>query len=116
MRGKGNLAYALLMIITIMIFLTMYDPAALDIADEYIGLLPSIILLTISVYGINHARGPAVIGSFIMLGIGLAIMTGELNTMNILIPDILTPSLTLQKLQALIVVLATILGGGIPPN
>ena len=108
--AKNNMALALVMIGIMAAFFAFYDPTELDIADEYIGFLPSIILITISMYGVKNARGSAIIGAFIMLGVGFALLTGELNTMGIIIPDILTATFTLQYLQAVIVLFCTIIG------
>ena len=67
-------------------------------------------MITISMYGVKNARGSAIIGAFIMLGVGFALLTGELNTMGIIIPDILTATFILQYLQAVIVLFCTIIG------
>ena len=108
--AKSNMALAMVMVIIMAVFFAFYDTATLDIADEYIGLLPSILLITVSMYGVKNARGSAIIGAFIMLGVGFALLTGELNTMGIIIPDILTATFTLQYLQAVIVLFCTIIG------
>ena len=49
-------------------------------------------------------------GACLASGVGFAYMTGTLNTMGILIPDLLTPALTLPYLQLLIIVFFGIIG------
>ena len=109
-RKNANMALVMIMIITMTVFFAFYDTATMDIANEYIGLLPSVLLITISIYGTKTARGPAIVGAFIMLGVGFALLTGELNTMGILVPDILTATFTLGYLQTVIVLASTIIG------
>ena len=103
--------FVMIMICAMIAFFVFYDTATLDIAEEYIGLIPSIMLIVICIYGVNNASGSTMrVGAYLMLGVGFALMSGVLNTMGMLIPDILTASLTLQYLQILIVVVCTIIG------
>jgi len=111
--AKNNMWTVMMMIGIMVLFFAFYDTASLDIADEYIGFIPSIMLITISIYGVKNAKGSATVGAFIMLGVGFALLTGELNTMGIWIPDILTATFTLQYLQAVIVLLITIIGAAV---
>jgi len=108
--AKSNMALAMVMVIIMAVFFAFYDTATLDIADEYIGLLPSILLITASMYGVKNARGSAIVGAFIMLGVGFALLTGELNTMGILVPGILTIAFPLRYLQIVIVLFITLIG------
>jgi len=108
--ARNNMALTMVMIIGMLVFFAFYDTAALDMADEYIGLLPSILLITVCIYGAKNAHGAAIVGAFIMLGVGFALLSGELNTMGILIPDILTATFTIQYLQIVIVVGSTLIG------
>ena len=77
---------------------------------DYISLIPSLILIFIGIYTLSNTQGLVVLGGFLMLGIGFAFMTGVLNTLGILIPDIITPNLTLGNIQLLIVVFSGVIG------
>ena len=103
--------FVMIMICAMIAFFVFYDTATLDIAEEYIGLIPSIMLIVICIYGVKNASGSTMrVGAYLMLGVGFALMSGVLNTMGMLIPDILTATFTLQYLQAVIVLVCTILG------
>jgi len=108
--AKNSMALTLVMIGIMVVFFAFYDTGTLDIVDEYIGFIPSIMLIAVSIYGVKNARGSAIVGAFIMLGVGFSLLTGELNTMGIFIPEILTATFTLQYLQAVIVLFCTIIG------
>ena len=99
---------SVLMIFALVVVLVVY-PTGFDFVDEYIQLIPSIILVFAGIYG---AKGEGVVktGACLAAGVGFAYMTGTLNTMGILIPDLLTPALTLPYLQLLIVVFFGIIG------
>ena len=101
------------MIAVMVVFFAFYDTTTLDVTDEYIGLLPSILLITVCIYGTKNAHGSAIIGTFIMLGIGFALLTGELNTMGILVPEILSATFTLPYLQIVIILFTTIIGAAV---
>ena len=77
---------------------------------DYISIIPSLILIFIGIYTLSNTQGLIVLGGFLMLGIGFAFMTGELNTLGILIPDIITPNLTLGNIQLLIVIFSGVIG------
>jgi len=109
-RRKGNMALVLMMIVVMLIFFVLYQDANLTIADEYLELLPTIFVLAMATYGIKTSSGVTVTGSFIMLGVGFSLLTNELNNLGVIIPDILTATLTLPRLQALIIALSTIIG------
>jgi hypothetical protein len=77
---------------------------------DYISLIPSLILIFVGIYTLSNTQGLVVLGGFLMLGIGFAYLTGMLNTLGILIPDIITPNLTLGNIQLLIVVFSGVIG------
>ena len=81
-----------------------------DFAIEYVFLMPSLILIMMSIYGIINSQHYVLMGSFFMLGIGFAVFTGNLNTLGILIPDLITPNLTLQNIQLIMIVFSGIIG------
>lgn len=109
MRGN-NLFYTLLIIVVMILALQEYDNVNLDITTEYIQLLPGLLVTVASLYGVKNSCGPMLTGAFFMFGCGLALLTAQLNTVNILIPTILTADFPLKHLQVLIVVLSTIIG------
>lgn len=92
-------------------YLFILEPMGISITEEYIGFIPSLILFVFGVYGVKMTRIPAAKPvSFLVIGLSFAFFTGELNSFGVIIPDILTDSFTLQYLQALLVVLSTIIG------
>jgi len=112
-KADSNLIYILLLIVFMAIFYVLFDSPTVQFRflTEYIGVMPSLVLVVVGVYGVKRStQGPGLLGSFIMLGLGFAYMTDQLNTLGILIPDILTPNLTLPYLQLIIVILSTVIG------
>lgn len=109
--AKNSMMLTLVMILVMMAFFVYYDKPNMDMAEEYIVLMPSLILVTISIYGIKNSRGSApIVGSFIMLGVGFALLSDVLNTLGVIIPDLLTATFTLPYLQALLIFFSTIIG------
>ena len=98
-------------IIAILLFMvTVGVDFNLDIQDDFIPMIPSLVLIVSGIFGIADTRGSMVMGGFMVLGVGFAVMTGQLNTMGILIPDLITPSLTLQNIKLLLIVFSGIIG------
>lgn len=93
-----------------LIYMWTLNPIGIDITEEYIGFIPVTVLFMFSIYAIKETRGTHKIIAYITLGISFAALTAQLNTLNIIIPDILTPSFTLGYLQALIVLISLITG------
>ena len=113
--GKGLFkSYQNMAVIVILVALTylfILQPVGVDIATEYIQFIPSLILFVFAIYGAKTTKIPAAKPiSFLIMGLSFAIFTGQLNTFGILIPDILTDSLTLEYLQMLLVFFSTIIG------
>ena len=108
-KNMGFMA-SVLMIFALVVVLVVY-PTGFDFVDEYIQLIPSIILVFAGIYSAkSDGNGVVKTGACLASGVGFAYMTGTLNTMGILIPDLLTPALTLPYLQLLIIVLFGIVG------
>lgn len=110
-RKNSNLAFGLAMIILFMGYY-LYAPE-LSILTEYISLLPSLLLITVSVYGIRTTHGPTTIGGFAVLGTGLALLTSQLYDFNVIIPALLSPTLTLPYLQVIIIIFSIIIGAAL---
>ena len=98
-------------IIAILMFIVLAGNRwGFDFALEYVSLIPSMILIMMSIYGIINNTDFVLMGSFFMLGIGFAVMTGQLNTLGIIIPSLITPTLPLRYLQLVIIVFNGIIG------
>lgn len=98
-------------IIAILMFIVLAGNRwGFNFALEYVSLMPSLILIMMSIYGIINNQDFVLMGSFFMLGIGFAVMTGQLNTLGILIPDMITTTLPLRYLQLIIIVFSGIIG------
>jgi len=98
-------------IIAILMFIVLAGNRwGFNFAVEYVSLIPSMILIMMAIYGIINNQDFVLMGSFFMLGIGFAVMTGQLNTLGILIPDMITPALPLRYIQLIIIVFSGIIG------
>jgi len=111
--GRRNSLTGVLLVLLIAAVILIYSPyAELDLSTEYLQLLPSLILVVVAMYGAKGTRGHNQVLAFILVGVGLAMMAGQLNGLGVLIPDIITeyPTLTVAYIQALIVVASAIMG------
>ncbi len=98
-------------IIAILMFIVIAGNTwGFDFALEYVSLMPSLILIMMSIYGIMNTHDFVLMGGFMMLGIGFAVMTGQLNTLGILIPDLITAALPLRYIQLIIIMFSGIIG------
>ena len=118
MGRKNNLGFifSVLMVFALVVVFMVYTDIDFGFVDEYISLIPSIIIIFAGIYGVNETNGGMLVGAFLVLGIGFAYLTGELNTLGILIPEILTASLTLPYLQLIIVIFSGIIGAILSQN
>jgi len=103
------------MIVIIMLvaltYLFILQPVGVNITTEYIQFMPSLILFVFAIYGAKNTTIPSAKPvAFLVMGLSFAVFTGQLNSFDIIIPEILTESFTLQYLQALLVVFSTIIG------
>ena len=101
-----------LLTVILLIAYFMYAPE-IDVTTEYISLLPSVLIIVTSVYGIKRTRGSSTIAAFAVLGTGFALLTSQLNGFGVIVPDMLTPTLTLGYLQVLIIIFSTIIGAAL---
>ena len=110
-RKDRQLVVGLFMIVIMVIVVTSLPVGYnMNISADFISLIPSLLLMVISVYSINSNRGGFVIGGFGMLGIGGALMIGQLNTLGVWIPDLVTANLTVINMKLLSVVGCLMLG------
>lgn len=101
----------LIVVLFVFIYFFSLNPGGLDITDEYLSLLPSVILLVASLYGAKNTNGLYGVLAMFMVGVSLALVAGELNTLNVIIPDwLLNHTITLEYLQAGVILLSTVLG------
>jgi len=110
-RKQDPMIFGLTTVIILIAYFNYAD--VLDVTTEYISLLPSLLIIVTSIYGIKHTRGSSTIAAFAVLGTGFALMTSQLNGFGVIIPDMLTPTLTLGYLQVLIIVFSTIIGAAL---
>ena len=111
MGKQGDMLFGLLTVILLIAYF-MYAPE-IDVTTEYISLLPSVLIIVTSVYGIKRTRGSSTIAAFAVLGTGFALLTSQLNGFGVIVPDMLTPTLTLGYLQVLIIIFSTIIGAAL---
>ncbi len=105
---------AVVMVIFIVITLTYIGSDVgftQDMQDDFITILPGLSIFVVGAFAL------AVIGSsvfaiagFGVMGLGLAVLVEEMNTTEILIPDILTTSFTLGDLQITVLVFFILIG------
>lgn len=111
-RGSYNihlLAISLIVVGIILYYMPQFG-LDLDVAEYFRYCWPGLMLLLFSIYGLTRATGQTRIIAFIMVGIAFALLSGELNTGGILIPSLLTPDITIERLQLGIVVLSGVIG------
>jgi len=108
---QGDMLFGLLTVILLIAYF-MYAPE-INVTTEYISLLPSVLIIVTSVYGIKRTRGSSTIAAFAVLGTGFALLTSQLNGFGVIVPDMLTPTLTLGYLQVLIIIFSTIIGAAL---
>lgn len=110
-RGTWALFTGFGAVIAILMFLVIMGPQfGFTFQNEYTALIPSLVLIIIGIFGIGDTSSYMVMGGFMTLGIGFAYMTGQLNTLGILIPDLITANLTLQNIQLLIIFMSGVVG------
>ena len=102
----------IVMIVSIFVFIYLLslNPIQIDITDEYLTLLPSLILLVFSIYSVQKTSGTAGVMAFGLLGLSLAYLTSTFYALGIIVNNIVTPTFTLQYLQAVIVLMSIVLG------
>ncbi len=102
---------AVISVLIALTYLFILQPVGVDIAEEYIQFIPSLILFVFAIYGAKTTAIPAAKPiAFLIMGLSFAIFTGQLNSFGIIIPEILTESLTIEYLQMLLVFFSTIIG------
>jgi len=110
-KNKNNMLYSMLIAFILIVVLVLYTGGELTIADEYLALLPYLIVVLVGIYGIKNTNSISGIGAYAMTGVGFALMVYELNTLDFpMITDLLSVTFTIQYLQAIIIIIFTIAG------
>ena len=111
MGRKNNLFYSMIIAFLLIGILVLYTGVELTIADEYLALLPYLVVILAGAYGIKNTHGITGIVAYAMTGIGFALMAYELNALGFpMVTDLLSVTFTIQYLEALIIIVFTIAG------
>jgi len=99
-------------IATVMFLVLVGEDVGFDssLASDFVMFMPSLFMMFIGVALLSVYRGSYVMGGFIMLGIGVSHLTGTLNDLSILVPDLLTTNFTITNLQLVIIIFAALIG------
>ena len=112
--GKFMGLFPVLMLVFISGMVLMWYPGLdLQAADEYLVLLPSLFLIVVSLYGAKQTRDFNRVLAYALVGVGFAMMAGQLDALGVWTPDLLPASLSLQYFQALLVALGVIVGAAL---
>lgn len=85
-----------------------------DTTNVFITMLPSIGALVIGGYVISSGDDWIFVpAGFFAIGCGLALMTGSMNDLGVLIPEMIAEDISLGELQGLIISLVTIVGAAL---
>lgn len=78
---------------------------------DYATLLPGLVIFVVGTAMLRvTGTGSFAVPAFGLVGIGLAILVGEMNTVGVLIPDILTATFTIADLQLVVIIFFVLLG------
>lgn len=114
MRKNSQLIYALLIALILIIVFSQYTGAELLITDQYLVLMPYLLICLVGIFGVKNTKGVLGIFSYALFGVGLALTAYELNTLGApIITDHLSLTFTIQHLQASIVILCVIVGAAL---
>lgn len=103
-----------ILIVTVM-FLGDYAPSlgiSSSLTDMFIQVIPGVFITLLGLVGASKARGASIVGSFMAIGVGLALLLGEMNTAGILTEWILS-GVTLIQVQGIVIIFTIIFGGAI---
>ena len=105
------MALTLVFVLCMIVFLVTNTDPGLQVATEYLNLLPGTIFLIITLYAVKNSRGAPQVGAWFFVGVALAYLADMLNTAGAIIPTwLINWGCTLQYLQALLIIGSTGLG------
>lgn len=106
---KNDIVF-IIVLLTVLIYIALY-PAELGlpatISDNMIDIIPGIIVALMGFKGYHDSRGINRSLSLILLGVGLALFTGTINTMGLITVEMFN-GLTIMQLQTWIIILSTL--------
>lgn len=111
-KKNSNLLYSMLLVVFMGIFFVLFVSPAINFnfGQQYIFLIPSLIMLLVSIYGIKNTKpGPGKLGCFFILGLTFAFMVDQFNTLGMMTAEILH-GLTVLQFQLGLVILTTCVG------
>ena len=107
----NNMALVLAFLLCMIAYFVYNTDPGLQIATEYISLLPVTIFLVITLYAVKSSRGVSYVGAWFFVGVALAYLTSNLNTLGVIVPTwIINSGASLQYLQVVLIVSATGIG------
>jgi hypothetical protein len=110
-RKTNRLALTLVFILCMIWFFANNTDPALQITTEYLNLLPSMILLVITLFAVKNSYGYPQVGAWFFVGVALAFLASALNTAGTIVPTwLVNMGCTLQYLQVLLIILSTGVG------
>jgi len=114
-KSELKIAATILMVVVIIMFFLYagtYLGLPANTAEKFTMVLPGIVIFFIGVAGlVSQGRSIFALPAFLGVGIGLAILVGELNTQNIVVPSLATGGITVGQMQQFIIILCGLLGG-----
>ncbi|MBW2671993.1 MAG: hypothetical protein JRD89_01090 [Deltaproteobacteria bacterium] len=100
-----------LVVVIILVLIGDYLGFAGTFTTDFVSVLPGLVVFVVGAGSLVVVGSTSfAIAGFAVMGIGLCILIDEMNTAGILIPDILTSTFTLDKLQLTILIFFIIIG------
>lgn len=113
MKSELQVAVGIVSILAIVVFLVNAGSTlgfSSDFTDDIITVLPGVFVFIVGALMIMNMSGVFYIPGFGMLGIGVAILLDEMNTAGVIVPELLTGSVTLEQAQVFIVIICLLIG------
>ena len=77
---------------------------------DLVVLLPGLAIFGIGAFIVASTRGFVLMAGFAFLSLGVAYVTGQLNTLGVWVPEMLSASFTISELQLSIIVIGILVG------
>jgi hypothetical protein len=112
--GVQGIAVFALSVIVVSWFLVNYGSTisvSAILGSNVIVVLPGLLITFLGIIAVVEAQGGlGVVGCFALMGVGLAILLGEMYTVGV-IDDVLLAGATLVQLQAITIIISLLMGG-----